>query len=100
MARFIDELKRTHSCGGIRAKDIGSEVVLFGWVQVSRDFGAFRFVDLRDRDGITQLVFDPEAHPEATALAATMKGEWVVGVRGVRCRPGVVLGVLRPVLIG
>jgi aspartyl-tRNA synthetase len=83
VARFIDELKRTHSCGGIRATDIGSEVVLFGWVQVSRDFGAFRFVDLRDRDGITQLVFDPEAHPEATALAATMKGEWVVGIRGV-----------------
>jgi aspartyl-tRNA synthetase len=83
VARFIDELKRTHSCGGLRAKDIGAEVVLFGWVQVSRDFGNFRFVDLRDRDGITQLVFDPEAHPEATALATTMRGEWVIGVRGV-----------------
>ena len=83
MARFIEELKRTHSCGALRAKDIGSEVVLFGWVQVSRDFGAFRFVDIRDRDGITQLVFDPEAQPEATAIAATMRGEWVIGVRGV-----------------
>ncbi len=83
MARFIEELKRTHSCGGLRAKDIGSEVVLFGWVQVSRDFGNFRFVDIRDRDGITQLVFDPDAHPEATALATTMRGEWVIGVRGV-----------------
>ena len=83
MARFIEELKRTHSCGGLRAKDVGSEVVLFGWVQVSRDFGNFRFIDIRDRDGITQLVFDPDAHPEATAVATTMRGEWVIGIRGV-----------------
>ena len=83
MARFIEELKRTHSCGGLRAKDVGREVVLFGWVQVSRDFGNFRFIDIRDRDGITQLVFDPDAHPEATALATTMRGEWVIGIRGV-----------------
>ena len=59
MARFIDELKRSHTCGALRAKDIGTEVVLFGWVQYYRDFGGLRFIDVRDRDGITQVVFDP-----------------------------------------
>lgn len=82
MARFIDELKRTHSCGALRAADIGKEVVLFGWVQYYRDFGGLRFIDLRDRDGITQVVFSPEVAPEAHALANQMRTEWVVGLRG------------------
>ena len=83
MARFIDELKRTHSCGALRGADIGKEVVLFGWVQYYRDFGGLRFIDLRDRDGITQVVFSPEVAPEAHGLADQMRTEWVVGVRGV-----------------
>ncbi len=83
MARFIDELKRTHSCGALRAGDIGKEVVLFGWVQYYRDFGGLRFVDLRDRDGLTQVVFDPEDAPEAHELANTVRHEWVLGVRGI-----------------
>ena len=83
VARFIDELKRTHSCGALRAANIGEEVVLFGWVQYYRDFGGLRFLDLRDRDGITQVVFSPEVAPEAHALADEMRTEWVVGVRGV-----------------
>jgi aspartyl-tRNA synthetase len=87
MSRFIDELKRTHRCGDLRASDIGKEVVLFGWVQSRRDHGALIFIDLRDRDGLTQIVFDPEVSQEAHDLAEAMRGEWVVGVRGaVRSR--------------
>ena len=87
MARFIDELKRTHDCGGIRPADIGNEVVLFGWVANRRDHGSLIFIDLRDREGITQVVFDPESSAEAHKLAEQFRGEWVVGVRGkVRSR--------------
>jgi aspartyl-tRNA synthetase len=89
MARFIDELKRTHHCGELRAADEGKLVVLFGWVASYRDHGGCVFIDLRDREGITQLVFDPElaGHgdlPRASHdVARTLRGEWVVGVRGV-----------------
>ena len=94
MARFIDELKRTHRCGDLRANDAGKEVVLFGWVATRRDHGGCVFVDLRDRDGITQIVFDPAFKTElakatddmvkaAHTLAEQVRGEWVVGVRGV-----------------
>jgi aspartyl-tRNA synthetase len=87
VARFIDELKRTHDCGGIRPADIGNEVVLFGWVANRRDHGSLIFIDLRDREGITQVVFDPESSKEAHTLAEQFRGEWVVGVRGkVRSR--------------
>jgi aspartyl-tRNA synthetase len=89
VARFIDELKRTHHNGELRAADEGKEVVLFGWVANYRDHGGCVFVDLRDREGITQLVFDPnrkgfgelpkDAHDKAQAL----RGEWVIGVRGI-----------------
>ena len=87
MARFIDELKRTHHNAQLRASDIDSEVVLFGWVDSRRDHGKLIFVDLRDREGITQVVFDPEASQEAHDLAEQLRGEWVVGIRGrVRSR--------------
>ena len=83
VARFIDELKRTHSCGAVRASDIGKEVVLFGWVANRRDHGSIAFVDLRDREGVTQIVFDPDASAEAHKVAEALRGEWVIGIRGV-----------------
>jgi len=89
LARFIDELKRSHRCGDLRAADEGKEVVLFGWVASYRDHGGCVFVDLRDREGITQLVFDPDrkGHGElprqSYVTAQTVRSEWVIGVRGV-----------------
>jgi aspartyl-tRNA synthetase len=87
VARFVDELKRTHDCGALRASDVDSEVVLFGWVANRRDHGQLIFVDLRDRGGITQVVFDPATSTDAHALAENLRSEWVIGVRGrVRAR--------------
>ena len=88
MARFIDELKRTHRCGDLRASDEGKEVILFGWVASYRDHGGCVFFDLRDREGITQIVFDPtiEGHAlakEAYERAQSVRTEWVIGVRGI-----------------
>jgi aspartyl-tRNA synthetase len=87
LARFIDELKRTHDCGALRASDIGKEIVLFGWVAIRRDHGSLVFVDLRDRGGVTQIVFDSETSKQAHDIANSLRPEWVVGIRGtVRSR--------------
>ena len=83
MARFIDELKRTHRCGALREQHIGQEVVLFGWVQNRRDHGGCIFIDLRDREGVVQVMFDPSEGQEAFTLADAARPEWVLGVRGV-----------------
>jgi aspartyl-tRNA synthetase len=99
MAKFIDDVKRTHSCGQLRATDLDQEVVLFGWVQSARNLGGCMFVDLRDRDGVTQVVFDSHVVNElekagkvaagvvdGAALlerASKLKSEWVVGIRGI-----------------
>ena len=77
MARFIDELKRTHSCGALRASDIGKEVVLFGWVANRRDHGSIAFIDLRDREGVTQIVVSEETATEAHTKAKDLRGEFV-----------------------
>ncbi len=73
----------THSCGILRAADAGAEVVLMGWVQRRRDHGGLIFVDLRDRDGLTQVVFNPEVNPDTHKKAGILRDEFVIAVRGV-----------------
>ena len=78
---------RTHDCGSLRAADIGATVVLFGWVHRRRDLGALIFVQLRDRFGITQVVFGPDLDKAAYEAATGLRGEFCVAIRGtVRSR--------------
>ncbi|MEN6559190.1 MAG: aspartate--tRNA ligase [Acidobacteriota bacterium] len=82
-------LKRTDYCGALRAADEGREVVLCGWVHKTRDMGHLVFVDLRDREGLAQVVFQSD-RPELAEEAKKLRGEFVVGVRGrVRRRSSV-----------
>jgi len=78
----LGNLERTHSCGDLRASDIGKQVVLMGWVARRRDFGELTFIDLRDRAGITQVVFNAQAASEAHAKAKELRGEYVIAVMG------------------
>jgi aspartyl-tRNA synthetase len=78
----LGDLERTNSCGTLRSEDVGKNVVLMGWVARRRDFGPLTFVDLRDRDGITQVVFNEETAPEAHARAKELRGEYVIAVTG------------------
>jgi aspartyl-tRNA synthetase len=79
---------RTHTCGELRPEHAGQEVVLAGWVHRRRDHGPLIFLDLRDRYGLTQVVFDSAAAPEAHAVAGDVRAEYVLQVRGlVRHRP-------------
>ena len=84
----IEYNKRTHSCGQLRGEDIDQQVILAGWVQSYRDHGGVIFIDLRDRDGITQIVFDPEHNKDSHDLAGTFRNEDVIAIIGtVRYRP-------------
>jgi len=88
MSKFIQELKRTHSCGALRGANVGEEVVLYGWVSTRRDHGGVMFVDLRDREGLTQIVFNPEINDKIHELAKVLRSEYVLGVKGrVERRP-------------
>ena len=78
----LGSLERTHTCGELRATDVGQSVVLMGWVAKKRDFGVFTFIDLRDREGITQVVVSSEDSPEAHAKAKNIRGEFVLAVKG------------------
>lgn len=80
--QFISKVKRTHSNGALRATDIGREVVLFGWVHNRRDHGKIIFIDLRDREGLTQIKFDPSLSEQAHAIAESLRSEWVIGIKG------------------
>ena len=62
---FLGDLRRTHSCGALRPSDNGQKALLMGWVHRRRDLGGLIFIHLRDRDGITQLVFDESKNPAA-----------------------------------
>jgi aspartyl-tRNA synthetase len=84
----LADWKRSSYCGDLRAADDGREVVVMGWVQTRRDHGGLIFVDLRDRSGILQVVFNPEHSQSAFALAQGLRGEYVCAVRGrVERRP-------------
>ncbi|HYF50074.1 MAG TPA: OB-fold nucleic acid binding domain-containing protein, partial [Planctomycetota bacterium] len=79
---------RTHHCGELRAADVGKKAVLSGWVQTNRDMGGVIFIDLRDKHGVTQIVFDPQRCPAAHKEAGILRSEWVVRAEGiVRMRP-------------
>jgi aspartyl-tRNA synthetase len=77
------DYRRTHTCGALRRKDINTSVTLSGWVNRRRDHGGLIFIDLRDRFGITQLVFDPIKAPEAHLEAEKLRSEWVISIKGI-----------------
>ncbi len=74
---------RTHTCGELRMQNTGEEVTLSGWTDAKRDFGQLTFIDLRDRYGITQLVFDMDAQPELCNEARKIGREWVLLIKGI-----------------
>ncbi|MBW1893575.1 MAG: aspartate--tRNA ligase [Deltaproteobacteria bacterium] len=88
MTDMLGNMRRTHHCNELTDSDIGTEAVLAGWVQRRRDHGGVIFIDLRDRNGITQIVFNPEENPTIHDKAHTIRSEFVLGVRGrVESRP-------------
>jgi aspartyl-tRNA synthetase len=88
VADLLGEMRRTHHCNALGIEDVGKEVVLMGWVQRRRDHGGVIFIDLRDQQGLTQVVFNPEVNPDVHAKAHVIRSEYVLGVRGtVEPRP-------------
>ncbi len=82
MLDHLGNLQRSHSCGALRKEDVGKKVTLMGWVARRRDFGVLTFVDLRDREGLTQVVFNAEDPSGSHAKAKELRGEFVIGVAG------------------
>jgi aspartyl-tRNA synthetase len=78
----LGNLERSHSCGALRKEHVGARVTLMGWCARRRDFGPLTFIDLRDRDGITQVVVNQEHAQEAHAKAKEVRGEYVLAVTG------------------
>ena len=82
MSDTLGSMRRTHTCCELEADDVGKEVVLMGWVQRRRDHGGVIFIDLRDREGITQVVFNPDVNKKVHEKAHAIRNEYVLGVRG------------------
>jgi aspartyl-tRNA synthetase len=78
----LGDMKRTHTCAELTAEDVGKDVVLMGWVQRRRDHGGVIFVDLRDREGLTQVVFNPKFSEEVHQKAQVIRNEFVLAARG------------------
>ncbi|MGE5198719.1 MAG: OB-fold nucleic acid binding domain-containing protein, partial [Rhodospirillaceae bacterium] len=83
MVDKLGDWTRTHTCGQLRAGDVGRDVLLLGWVHKVRDLGHLVFIDVRDRHGLTQVVFEAE---ELRDRAKHLRAEYVIGVKG-RVRP-------------
>ncbi|TWI66906.1 aspartyl-tRNA synthetase [Desulfobotulus alkaliphilus] len=83
MPDILGNMRRTHHLGALSSSDAGTVVTLMGWVQRRRDHGGVIFVDLRDREGITQVVFNPERSPEVHAKAHGIRSEYVLAIRGL-----------------
>src|SRR5881409_1477509 len=81
MAELLGNLTRTHTCGALRADDVGAEAVLLGWVHRVRDLGGVTFIDIRDRAGISQVVV--RENEALAAVAKRLRSEFVIGVSGV-----------------
>jgi aspartyl-tRNA synthetase len=97
LSNTLESMRRTHHCCELGKEDIGREVVLMGWVQRRRDHGGVIFIDLRDREGITQVVFNPKKNDAVHAKAHVIRSEYVLGVRGrVESRPQ---GMVNPKLV-
>ena len=79
---FLGDLRRTHMCGDLRAQHAGQDVVLMGWVNRRRDMGNLVFIDVRDRTGLTQLVFDKSANPALHEKASGLRSEYVIAAKG------------------
>ncbi len=88
MSGRLGGLRRTHSCGALRGQDVGRVVTLMGWAFRRRDHGGLIFIDLRDREGVTQCVFNPATGAAAHAEAERVRSEYVLAVRGtIQARP-------------
>lgn len=88
MSDFVTVRKRTHYCGNLSISNFGEEVILMGWVNRRRDHGGVIFIDLRDREGLAQIVFNPDISPESHKEAHAIRNEFVLAVRGkVQRRP-------------
>src|ERR1041385_3317754 len=79
---MTENMYRTHDCNSLRKSDIGEQVTMAGWVNVTRDHGGVIFIDLRDRAGLTQVVFRPEEFPQVAAASHGLRHEDVIQITG------------------
>ena len=82
MAESLEGWKRSHNCGELNSSNVDKDVLLMGWVQRRRDHGGLIFIDLRDREGLTQVVFNPESGAASHAKAHSLRSEYVIAIKG------------------